>query len=502
MSFGYSSYGIDRFDQSAPNTRAEDSQGRFESGNQSQLPNDAPTGLGPWALQLHPGFFMPPPRQENSAPVINVPKTENLPDPVANKLDDVVMDPVISFIQQEERKKWDPTFVPVLPQRPEQRQPGDRSADPELIQSLYAKDAPSTVQIFAGSGIDTAMGSGSFVDTDGDILTCAHVVSGASPHVKIMTFDRQVYDAQVVKVDQQHDLALLRTNAPKNEIKPIQIAEQAPHNSDLVFSLGSPQKSDEGNPNGYSFAISPGIYEHLGTMEESLHGYNPVASFNLLSQKDLDEINKEYHLGAEVARVNIDHGSSGGPLVNDRGQLVGVNDAIGLTKTGETSYKETFFGTLDDVKSFLASTDKDRQPKVGWQMGQSAQQYTANFLMRPLETAEKTAEFAVPTGLLLSGALRSATAGIPVVAPLSKAATFLGRGAAVTLAAGAAVNDGYDLLHANNWREGTRYGLAFLADAGVMSSVFMNQRIRGAVMITSLGLRLATEFIPSHQGIA
>ncbi len=37
-------------------------------------------------------------------------------------------------------------------------------------------------------------------------------------------------------------------------------------------------------------------------------------------------------------------------------------------------------------------------------------------------------------------------------------------------------------MHANNWHEGARYGLALLGDAGVMSSVFMNPRIRGAVM--------------------
>jgi S1-C subfamily serine protease len=445
---------------------------------------------------------MPSSQEENSAPVINIPKSKELPDPVANKLDDEFMAKVINLIQQEDRDKWDPTFVPVLPQLPEQRQPSDRSADPELVRRLYAKDAPSTVQIFAGSGTDAAMGSGSFVDTDGDILTCAHVVSGASPHVKIMTFDRGVYDAEVVKVDTLHDLALLRTtNAPKSEIKPIQLAQQAPTPSDLVFSLGSPQKSEERNPKGYSFAISPGIYDHPGTLRESLHGYNPIASFNLLSQKDLDEMNRELNVSSEVARVNIDHGSSGGPLVNEQGQLVGVNDAIGLTKTGDPNYKEAFFGTLHNVKSFLASTDKDTEPKVGWQMGQAAQKYAANFLMTPLETAEQTAEFAVPTALVLSGALRSATAGIPVVAPLSRATTFLGRGTAVALSAGAAVNDGYDLLHANNWREGARYGLAVLGDAGVMSSVFVNPRIRGAVILTSLGLRLATEFLPTHQGI-
>ncbi len=428
------------------------------------------------------------------------PEVEAERDKSVNKLDDLFQDIALRAVLRDEALNRNIHLDPnaILPMRKEQRQSSDNLASLDLTKEIYANIAPSTVEIYSGSGISMAQGSGSFVNDNGDVLTCAHVVSGRAPNIMIRTYDRKEYPAEVVKIDADHDLALLRTKIPKNEIKPIELADRLPVAGEPVFSLGSPMRSSEGNPQGLHFAISPGIYAHLGTIKELMHGYQPISRFNFLSQNELDDFNRQMELPAEVVRVNFDHGSSGGSLVNAEGKLVGVNSSLSL-KEGVASYQEVSCRPVDDLRNFLVSSDPKLNPKSVWTGAFWTDPYLASLKIQPLETAGTTALYATPAALLVSNLLPRAAAGIPVVSTMAKASTFLATSAVAGSASMAAINDGYNLYHSNNARDYSRYGLALLADGGIIAGAILKNKVGAIPLLASLAGRVATEFIPNQH---
>ncbi|MBF6600979.1 MAG: trypsin-like peptidase domain-containing protein [Dehalococcoidia bacterium] len=174
--------------------------------------------------------------------------------------------------------------------------------------SLYTSTRPSIVEITTGTQGSNAfsqqaegLGSGIVLDTNGNILTNYHVVSGSNS-VTITFADGTVSQADVVGKDPGNDMAVVKTSVDKSELKPAKLG-----NSDnvqignVVFAIG--------NPFGLEGSFTTGVISGLNRTLASGNNGRPLR--NLL-QTD--------------AAVNP--GNSGGALFDLQGQVIGINTAI------------------------------------------------------------------------------------------------------------------------------------------------------------------------------
>jgi serine protease Do len=143
-----------------------------------------------------------------------------------------------------------------------------------------------------------SLGSGVIVDEDGWIVTNYHVVQRATK-ITVNLADGSSYDAQFVSGDDKNDLALLKIQ-PKKPLMSIEIA------SDGQTMLGETVVAI-GDPFGFDDTVTRGV---ISAKDRSWPPDNP--QFEDVLQTD----------------AAINPGNSGGPLINTRGQLVGINMAI------------------------------------------------------------------------------------------------------------------------------------------------------------------------------
>src|SRR5882757_6242838 len=173
--------------------------------------------------------------------------------------------------------------------------------------AVYKKALPSVVNIlstavsfdfFYGPVPQQGQGSGFILDKQGHILTNNHVIDNAQK-VEVTLSDKHKYKATVVGVDKAHDLALLQiSNAP--DLQPATLAESASLTvGQRVYAIG--------NPFGLSGTMTRGIISAI----RSIRGPNnsPIE----------DAIQTD-------AAVNP--GNSGGPLLNSRGEVIGITTLI------------------------------------------------------------------------------------------------------------------------------------------------------------------------------
>jgi len=152
-------------------------------------------------------------------------------------------------------------------------------------------------------------GSGFVIDKDGHILTNYHVVEGASRITVKFHNDPKEYRARLVGAAPPLDVAFLKVDAPKDRLVPLVLGD-----SDRI-RVG--QKAIAmGNPFGLEFTVTQGI---VSAIRE-----NPGA------------IGDESGLVPQVIQTDaaINPGNSGGPLLNSRGEVIGINTAI-FTPTGQ-----------------------------------------------------------------------------------------------------------------------------------------------------------------------
>src|SRR5580698_9500034 len=149
----------------------------------------------------------------------------------------------------------------------------------------------------------TSLGSGVVVSPDGYILTNNHVVDGATD-VKVSFFDKEEYPAKVVGADKYADIAVLKINKTGLTALPFADSSHA-QVGDVVLAIGEPF--------GLGGTVTMGIISATG---RSLGGQ--IERFEDFIQTD----------------AAINHGNSGGALIDTRGDLVGINTAILSGETG------------------------------------------------------------------------------------------------------------------------------------------------------------------------
>ena len=142
----------------------------------------------------------------------------------------------------------------------------------------------------------TSIGSGFIISADGYVLTNHHVVDGAD-EVKVTLPDRRELTAKVVGSDQQYDVALLKVEA--EGLPTVRIGNSAVLKpGQWVVAIGSPL--------GLDHSVTAGIVSAVGRSASPEQRYVPFI------QTD----------------VAINQGNSGGPLLNTRGEVVGINSQI------------------------------------------------------------------------------------------------------------------------------------------------------------------------------
>ncbi|HUN77649.1 MAG TPA: trypsin-like peptidase domain-containing protein [Solirubrobacteraceae bacterium] len=184
---------------------------------------------------------------------------------------------------------------------------------------IYARIDPGTVDIKAQSSAtvetpfgseraqETYSGSGVVLDGRGDILTVAHVVSGAGSIA--VTFSSGVTrGARVLGLDESSDVAVLHVEPAGLTLDPLSLG------GDRALAVGDPI-AVLGDPLGFERSLSTGVVSALDRTIEAPNGAK------------LD--------GAIQTDAAMNPGNSGGPLVNSHGQVVGLADQIA---TGENQF--------------------------------------------------------------------------------------------------------------------------------------------------------------------
>mgnify|MGYP001483701884 FL=1 len=184
----------------------------------------------------------------------------------------------------------------------------ERSYDYSLI-DIFEKSEESVVQVNVLRGeSDGGMGSGFVYSDDGYIITNQHVVRDAQK-VTVTFLDGEAYIGDVVGRDRDLDIAVVKVDPSNTYIQPIKIGDSS------KLKVGE-KIAAIGNPFGLSGSMTSGIVSQIGRLLPQESGY----SIPDVIQTD----------------AAINPGNSGGPLINMKGEVVGINTAI-QSATGEFS---------------------------------------------------------------------------------------------------------------------------------------------------------------------
>lgn len=158
-------------------------------------------------------------------------------------------------------------------------------------------------------------GSGFFIDSQGHVVTNYHVIEDASSIV-VHTFDGSSYEASVVGSDRLTDLAVLKVTVPADHIHPLSLADYSLVKvGQKAIVIGSPLATGSRLGLDRSPTITTGV---ISAKDRSL----PVES---LSKPGVNDFIIENLVQTDAA---VNPGNSGGPLLNSRGEVVGVITAI------------------------------------------------------------------------------------------------------------------------------------------------------------------------------
>ena len=189
--------------------------------------------------------------------------------------------------------------------------------DTEELQNIavYKKALPSVVNItsttvqfdfFYGAVPSQGQGSGFLLDKQGHILTNAHVIEGGQ-RIEVTLSDKHKYKATIVQIDKGHDLALLLINAPN--LVPATLSESTGLTvGQRVYAIG--------NPFGLSGTMTRGIISAIRSIRGPQN--NPIE----------DAIQTD---------ASVNPGNSGGPLLNSRGEVIGITTLIASNGADQSS---------------------------------------------------------------------------------------------------------------------------------------------------------------------
>jgi S1-C subfamily serine protease len=189
----------------------------------------------------------------------------------------------------------------------------EADAEHQLLTNIYQRVNPSVVNIEIVSRFQTSTniidssGSGFVLDTEGHIVTNAHVVRDAE-EIVVTFFDGYVANAKLVGVDDYSDLGVIEVDPSRATLVPVILGDSnSLQVGQRVIAIG--------NPFGLNGSMTDGIISALDR--------------SLLSAQLLDPTYKPYN-NPSIIQVDaaVNPGNSGGPLLNSYGEVIGITTAI------------------------------------------------------------------------------------------------------------------------------------------------------------------------------
>lgn len=182
------------------------------------------------------------------------------------------------------------------------------AAEEQLLGNLYERVSPSVVNIAVSTAFGGGTGSGFVLDANGHIVTNNHVVESAE-QILVRFADETVVEAELVGADVDSDLAVIRVDVPTDLLREVQLGDSS------TLRVGQ-RAIAVGNPFGLEQTMTTGIISAPGRVLRQENGF----SLPKLIQTD----------------AAINPGNSGGPLLNARGEVIGVNTFI-FSRSGSSS---------------------------------------------------------------------------------------------------------------------------------------------------------------------
>jgi S1-C subfamily serine protease len=189
------------------------------------------------------------------------------------------------------------------------------------VKDIYSKEAQGVVLVTSTSvtaanpilGLPAqpqeALGSGFVIDKAGHIITNYHVVQGAKK-VSVSFSDTDSVPARVIGTDPSTDIAVLEVKAPAKLLDPLPLGDSS------QVAVGDPVVAI-GNPLGLDRTATAGIISALQRQIQAPNGF----AIDRVIQTD----------------AAINHGNSGGPLIDAQGQVIGVNSQIATDNSSSTA---------------------------------------------------------------------------------------------------------------------------------------------------------------------
>ena len=224
-------------------------------------------------------------------------------------------------------------------------------------EQIYRRDAPGVVQITATTVTTTpsdpfgfspptrqteqALGSGFVIDKAGHIITNEHVIAGAQK-VQVSFSGGDQIEATVVGKDPSTDVAVLKIDTHARALTPLQFGDSDDVRvGDPVYAIG--------NPFGYTRTMTSGI---VSALQRQITAPNNLPIENAI-QTD----------------AAINHGNSGGPLLDADGRVIGVTSQISTGNTGQQGNIGIGFAvpinTVSTVAAQIIKTGKVEHPFLG-----------------------------------------------------------------------------------------------------------------------------------------
>ena len=260
-------------------------------------------------------------------------------------------------------------------------EPANFASDkPLTIAEIYRRSAPGVVQItatgpaqsdpffgdpFSAPGTQNALGSGFVIDKAGYIVTNYHVVEGARS-IRVTFSNNTSINARLVGTDPSTDLAVIKVETPASALTPLPLGDSDKVQvGDSVVAIG--------NPFGLSRTVTAGI----------------VSAIQREITAPADQAGNQYAIDHVIQTdAPINHGNSGGPLLNARGEVIGVNSQIQTGGTSDGNVGIGFAVPVNSVKTVAAQlikSGKVEHPALGI-LGQDVTPDVAKLFRLPVKS--------------------------------------------------------------------------------------------------------------------
>jgi S1-C subfamily serine protease len=216
---------------------------------------------------------------------------------------------------------------------------------------IYKRDAPGVVFIRArvvqqsASPFDfgtpqegESTGSGFVIDEEGNILTNAHVVEGATD-ISVTFGDERLAEAKVVGKDESTDLALIKVEPKGLDLRPLELGDSK------TIQVGDPTIAI-GNPFGFDRTLTTGVVSALQRQIQAPDGY----TIENVIQTD----------------AAINPGNSGGPLLDAAGRVIGINSQIATGGAGNGSVGIGFAVPIETAKRVIPQLKESGRVERAW----------------------------------------------------------------------------------------------------------------------------------------